>query len=206
MTGTPAFWTAFREGDPRVLAEIYLIYAPAIERRLRAHPLSRSQAAEDLHDLVQETFCRAYAAPARRSYDSARPFHPYLLRIGLNLLTDRFRSWCLETGARRELAAELSETERTEPAHDPLLVAGVTEVVAALPPDCREVFEARFVDGLSQRQAARALGISHQSLRTLEKQIKRGLRRRLRLRRKRSTRRRSPVAARSGGAGRHGAS
>jgi RNA polymerase sigma factor (sigma-70 family) len=199
MAGSPAFWTSFREGDPNVLAEVYLKYAPAIERRLRTHPMARGQAPEDLRDLVQETFCRAYAASARRRYDSARPYHPYLLRIGLNLLTDRFRSCCQEAGARRELAAELSEAEQVEPSHDPLLLAGVTEAVAALPPDCREVFEARFVDGLSQRHAARALGISHKSLRTLEKRIKRVLRRRLRLRQKRPTRRRARAAAKSDG-------
>jgi RNA polymerase sigma factor (sigma-70 family) len=189
MTATPAFWAAFREGDPGVLAEIYRTYAPAIERGLRAHPMSKGQAAEDLRDLVQETFCRAYAASARRRYDSARPYHPYLLRIGLNLLTDRFRGWCKETGARRELAAALSEAEQADLSHDPLLVAGLTEVLSSLPPDCRDVFQARFVDGLSQRHAARALGISHQSLRTLEKHIKRGLRQRLRLRRRRAVRR-----------------
>jgi RNA polymerase sigma factor (sigma-70 family) len=199
MTGSAAFWAAFREGDARVLGEIYRTYAPAIERRLRAHPLSRGQTAEDLRDLVQETFCRAYAAPARRRYDSSRPFHPYLLRIGLNLLTDRFRSWCQEAGARRELAAVLAEPARAEPAHDPLLAAGMTEVVAALSPGCREVFEARFVDGLSQRVAARALGISHKSLRTLEKRIKRGLRRRLSA----AGSRRPALAPRRGSAGDH---
>ena len=181
MTGSPAFWTAFRDGDPRTLAELYRTHAPVIERRLRAHPLSQRRADEDLRDLVQETFCRAYAASARRRYDSTRPFQPYLLRIGLNLLTDRFRSWCREAGARRALEADAAGAQQDAVLGDPLLLAEVTEFIVELPAGCRDVVQARFVEGLSQRQAARSLGISHQSLRTLEKSIRRELRRRLRL-------------------------
>jgi RNA polymerase sigma factor (sigma-70 family) len=175
----PEFWRAFREGDPRALAEVYRAHVTTVARRLRSHPLARRAAGEEVGDLVQETFCRAYAESARRRYDSARPYRPYLLRISLNLLTDRARSWRLEVAACRDLAADPSASVtavEAPQAGDPLALAGVRDYVAGLRSTHKRVFEARYVQGLSQRRAARALGISHQSLRTVEKQIKEGLR------------------------------
>jgi RNA polymerase sigma factor (sigma-70 family) len=178
--GDPDFWRAFRDGDPRALDELYRAHAPGVARGLGAHPLSRREGREELRDLVQETFCRAFAVSARRRYDAARPYRPYLLRIGLNLLTDRLRSRRREVEVHRELAAlPSSAASRVEPIRDALLLAIVSEYVAQLDPACRRVFQARYIDGQSQRLAARTLGISHQSLRTLEGQIKGGLRSRL---------------------------
>ena len=50
----------------------------------------------------------------------------------------------------------------------------------ALPEELRQVHHQRFVLATPQRQAAEALGISRQSLRTLEKKLIVGLRRQLR--------------------------
>jgi RNA polymerase sigma factor (sigma-70 family) len=172
----PAFWRAFRDGDARALALVYRVYAPRVARRLRAHPLWRRQGREEVGDLVQETFCRAYALSARRHYDCARPYQPYLLRIGLNLLVDRLRSQRLEVEAHRNFAVTSIGGDSTlQPSRDPLLIARMSEYVAQLSPACRRVFQARYNDGQSQREAARALGISHQTIRTLEKQIKNDL-------------------------------
>ena len=44
------------------------------------------------HDLVRETFVRAFAEKARSSFDGLRPYRPFLLRITKNLMIDRFRS------------------------------------------------------------------------------------------------------------------
>jgi DNA-directed RNA polymerase specialized sigma24 family protein len=104
------------------------------------------------------------------------------LRISLNLLADRLRSWRLEVAARRDLAALPAPAEPAQPAltSDPLMLVGVRTYVAGLPPAHQRVFQVRYVEGLSQRAAARRLGLSHQTLRTLENQMKDGLRLRLR--------------------------
>jgi RNA polymerase sigma-70 factor (ECF subfamily) len=47
----------------------------------------------------------------------------------------------------------------------------------ALPDELKQIHEARFVKGLSQRDAADALGISRQQLRTREARLRDGLRR-----------------------------
>jgi RNA polymerase sigma-70 factor (ECF subfamily) len=60
------------------------------------------------------------------------------------------------------------------------VVAVVSAYLASLPEELRRVHHQRFVLATPQRQAAEALGISRQSLRTLEKKLMAGLRERLR--------------------------
>ena len=53
--------------------------------------------------------------------------------------------------------------------------------MAGLADDLKRLHQARYVEGLSQREAAERLGISRQTLRTLEGKLRDGLRDRLRL-------------------------
>jgi len=62
----------------------------------------------------------------------------------------------------------------------PAVVAVADAYVQSLPDELRRIHHQRFVVGSPQRQAAEALGISRQTLRTLEKRLVIGLRRRLR--------------------------
>jgi hypothetical protein len=56
----------------------------------------------------------------------------------------------------------------------------VSSYLKDLPPELVAVHERRFVAAESQERAAEALGISRQSLRTLEKKLVDGLRRQIR--------------------------
>lgn len=92
----------FRTGDGAVLADVYLHYAPGLQRSLRAgltidsqgvrHVISHLAGAWDLDDAVQETFLRAFSVDARKAYDPTRPFSAWLTAIARNLLIDRHRS------------------------------------------------------------------------------------------------------------------
>jgi RNA polymerase sigma-70 factor (ECF subfamily) len=187
---------AFRRGDPDALEAVYLAHVREVETFIRGALLRSGRlTAADLADLVQDVFLRAFSESARASYDGLRPYPPFLTTLARNLFVD----WARRTG--RELprsdmldgplaaegaaagaagdkpgAAGSAEGEPFEPA----VVAIADAYVRGLPEELRQVHHQRFVLGTPQRQAAEALGISRQTLRTLEKRLIVGLRRRLR--------------------------
>jgi RNA polymerase sigma factor (sigma-70 family) len=178
----------FRAGNPDALSIVYWEYVRKIERLLSAGFELRSKKTrvagvcrhpDDLADLVQEVFLRAFSEKGRRAYDGLRDYGPYLYAIARNLLVDRARlrgreipaSW-----AELEAAVDLSPiVEDSEPWATPAIVAVVEEYLARLPRDMGEVHRLRYVEDLSQKQAAEKLGIGRQSLRTLEKRLEKGL-------------------------------
>jgi len=186
---------AFRRGDPDALETIYLAHVREVEGWVRSALLRAGRlTAADLADLVQDVFLRAFSESARASYDGLRPYPPFLMTVARNLFID----WARRAG--RELprsdildgplagegpagagdavagAAAVAEGEVFAPA----VVALTDAYVQGLPEELRGVHHQRFVLGSPQRQAAEALGISRQTLRTLEKRLIVGLRRRLR--------------------------
>jgi RNA polymerase sigma factor (sigma-70 family) len=169
----------FRAGEREALAEVYWAYVDSVERVLRARffaaaPASWGGSASDLEDVLQEVFIKAFAPEARTSYDGLRPYAPYLLTIARNVLAD----WWRRRG--REIPTDLELPEADEGAvfgdataafADAHRMALVERFVRELPRDLRAVHEARFGRGLSQRDAAAALGIGRQKLRTLEQRL-----------------------------------
>jgi RNA polymerase sigma factor (sigma-70 family) len=138
----------------------------------------------DRADLLQEVFAKAFAASARAAYDGEREYGPFIRQIARNTVTDWLRR-------RREMAFGLdlcmlidqkgssSEGVTTTFSHD--VVAVANHYILELPPELKGVHHYRFVAAESQERAARALGITRQCLRTLERRLLKGLRRELRL-------------------------
>jgi RNA polymerase sigma-70 factor (ECF subfamily) len=166
----------FREGDRDALGQVYWAYVERVEALLyRRLSLAGGTSASDLEDLVQEVFVRAFASDTRLGYDGLRPFAPYLLSIARNTLVD----WWRRRGRQVPTALSLDEVPEAVVAAeespgsyaDARTVAVVERFVRALPPELRAVHEARFDRGLSQRDAALALGIGRQVLRTLERRL-----------------------------------
>jgi RNA polymerase sigma-70 factor (ECF subfamily) len=131
--------------------------------------------AQDVDDLAQETFLRAFAAEAERDVLSPRAF---LYRIAKNLaLNERDRLSNRTTrymedfpdptvlGTRGQVSGEDVVEGRQK-------MAMFAEAVSALPPQCRRVFLLRKVHGLSQRDVAQRLGLS---VSTVEKHVALGL-------------------------------
>jgi RNA polymerase sigma factor (sigma-70 family) len=139
--------------------------------------------AEQRADLLQEIFARAFSDTARRRFDATLDFRSYLLAITRNLLVDHYRRFkprplahtcrldevCADTDGTDQLLWQSSE-----------LVAVVERYVAALNAPLREIYHARYVLGRSQRDTACGLGLSRQTVRTLEERVKAGLRSALR--------------------------
>jgi RNA polymerase sigma-70 factor (ECF subfamily) len=179
---------SFRAGVPDALRTVYREYVRKVERLLSAGFEVRSQGtrvtgacrqADDVADLVQEVFARAFSEKGRRAYDGLRDYGPYLYAIARNILVDWSRArgreipaaW-LELDAVIEIAPVAADPP---PWAAPATMHVVEEYLAALPRDLRAVHNLRYEQGLSQKQAAEKLGVGRQTLRTLERRLRQGL-------------------------------
>jgi RNA polymerase sigma-70 factor (ECF subfamily) len=175
---------AFKKGDPDALEAVYRHHVGEVESWLRGALLRVGRLTPaDLGDLVQDVFLRAFSDAARASYDGLREYPPFLMTIARNLFIDWARRAGREIPSSDFLDDALDKARPAEgdaPPFEPAVVAVVSAFLASLPEELRRVHHQRFVLATPQRQAADALGISRQSLRTLEKKLMAGLRDRLR--------------------------
>jgi RNA polymerase sigma factor (sigma-70 family) len=178
----------FRKGEPEAIEVVYWEYVRKVERllwegfKIRNRGLrivGVSSHSNDLADLVQEVFVRAFSSKGRLGYDGRRDYGPYLFAIARNTLVDWARAkgreiplpWADIEAAVQEMAAVVEPA----PWADPATMRIVEEYLQALPSDLREVHRLRYEEGLSQMQAADRLGIGRQTLRTLEGRLRDGL-------------------------------
>jgi RNA polymerase sigma factor (sigma-70 family) len=175
------FLQRFRAGERAVLAKIYFAYVDEVEayvRRFLAIYSRRGGAGSDLGDLVQEAFVRAFAEKARHTFDGQREYGPFLGALARNLMVD----WARRNG--RELPTEdVDRFPESPPSErewaDADTMAAVNAYIGELTPELREIHELRYVQCRSQEETCTALAISRQALRTREKHLREGLRRRL---------------------------
>jgi RNA polymerase sigma-70 factor (ECF subfamily) len=189
----PGLLARFREGERAALERVYWAYVDAVTRVVQAvvshhAPLPSARiegAAAELGDLVQEVFVRAFAPQTRASFDGCRPYGHYLAQIARNVVVDHWRA------TRRQVPLDLDPLldamsleaddagKHTERWADGETVAAVERYLAALSPELQQVHDALYVRGLSQREAAAALGLGRQAVRGLESRLRAGLRRHL---------------------------
>lgn len=181
----------FRDGERRALGEVYRLHAPSVARRLRfgfsfqsagaGHRFSGFGSAFELQDALHETFRRAFEPRARDGYDGIRPYGPYLEAIARNVVLRGFRAqrsrFPLATaeGGAEHVAADDAVTS-------PEAVIGREQVrrlvqafLAELSEDDRRLVTVRFVEGISQRDAAPKLGLGRQQVRAREAKLRRRL-------------------------------
>jgi RNA polymerase sigma factor (sigma-70 family) len=129
--------------------------------------------AEDVEDLVQETYVRMYALRDYRKIESPRAL---LFRIAHNMAVERARRQ--STQATDSVAdLDLLNVYSTEAPADEQIDArqkfeSFCAAVDRLPPLCRRVFVLRKVYRLSHDEIAEVLGVSHS---TIEKHVAKGL-------------------------------
>lgn len=175
----------FRKGDPSVLEQVYRHYAPELatslsrgfsfssgEDRLR---FSGIHSPAELEDVVQETFVRSLAEPARQSYDGQRPFGSYLFGVAKNLLIDRFR----RKDQEHRYSIDLDNTSDSTSSLPPDIAIEreqVRQVVArfeeSLSTDDRQLVSLRYRQGLPRREVCDRTGWTPQQLRTRELKLK----------------------------------
>jgi RNA polymerase sigma-70 factor (ECF subfamily) len=178
----------FRAGAPEALGKVYAEYVGKVERLLSAGFEVRGRGTrvggacrqpQDLADLVQEVFMRAFSQRGRQAYDGLRDYGPYLFAIARNVLVDWARVHGREIPSpwiELETAIEIAPVEDdTDPWADPTTMRVVEEYLGSLPQDLRDVHRLRHEQCLSQEQAAQRLGVGRQTLRTLERRLQQGL-------------------------------
>lgn len=188
LLGDRALLNQFRAGAAEALAAVYWEYVRKVERLLSAGFDVRSRGTrvggacrqpDDLADLVQEVFARAFSDKGRRAYDGLRDYGPYLYAIARNTLVDWARVRGHEIPApwtEIEAAIEMTQVpEDMAPWAEPVTMRVVEEYLGALPQDLREVHRLRHEECLSQERAAERLGVGRQMLRTLERRLRDGL-------------------------------
>src|SRR5689334_6217623 len=129
----------------------------------------------ELQDVLHETFRRAFEPRAREGYDGIRPYGAYVTTIARNLVLRSFRArevlFPLEADAGPSgpmlAAVDVGPTPERE-VHEHQVRELVERFLATLSPDERQLIELRFVEGLSQRDVAEALGLGRQRVRTRE--------------------------------------
>ncbi|PZT99001.1 MAG: RNA polymerase subunit sigma-24 [Brevundimonas sp.] len=163
--------TSLPHSTTRWLAIHALPNEPALRRWLG----SRSVAGLDIDDIIQDT----YAALARRDdLDQIRNPRAYMFRVAYTLILNEVRRAKVVSIdaygdlARLEIAGDAPSPEQATVDRDEL--RNLARFIDELPPQPRRVFTLRRVRGLSQREVAREMGLSEN---TVEKYMTQALRR-----------------------------
>lgn len=128
----------------------------------------------DVDTAVLDTFERAFEPRARLAYDGLRPFRAFLLGIARNVLLERLRVDELSR-SRFEVVALDAEDPAPGPEQrlvDAELTGLLTGFAGTLRADDRALFAARFEAGVSQEEAAAALGVSRGKVRRREERLR----------------------------------
>jgi RNA polymerase sigma-70 factor (ECF subfamily) len=136
--------------------EAFGLLAVRYARIVRAACIARTGMHQDLDDMVQEVFLRAYKGLGR--LQSAESFGSYVHRIAVNLCVDRLRRRDRKALSLDEI--ELDPTEEvvdTDP-HDRL--ARLRRIVGSLPESLREVVLLFYFQEMSYAQMASVLSIT----------------------------------------------
>jgi RNA polymerase sigma-70 factor (ECF subfamily) len=130
---------------------------------------------DDIHDLRQEIYVRAYESARKQLPAAARPF---IFAIARHLMTDRIRRQRIvpidsvgDVDALNVLVDDLSPEHRTA-AHQEL--RKLAQALDSLSVQCRTVVWMRRVDDLPQKEVAARLGLSQK---TVEKHVMNAMKR-----------------------------
>jgi len=134
--------------------------------------LSRFVKPQDIDDILQETFIRAYAASAKTEIRHPRSFMLKTARnLALNHVTSAYtKTTQMEDFSSSEVYSSPENFESQFESRERFL--GFCRAVRVLPDQCRRVFVLKKVYGLSQQEIADYLGISPS---TVEKHVAKGL-------------------------------
>ncbi len=128
---------------------------------------------EDLLDLLQEVYLRAYESAAKAIPESPKPF---LFTIARHLIVDKIRRRSVvqfEFGLQIDdiLIDEISPERSLQGVQELTAVAGVFN---RLPPQCKNVTWKRLIEGRMQKDIAKELGVGEAMI---EKHLAKGVKR-----------------------------
>jgi RNA polymerase sigma-70 factor (ECF subfamily) len=129
---------------------------------------------DEVPDLLQEVYVRAYEAAA---HEQPRTVKPFLFAIARNLMIDRLRQMnvvSFEAVAdfdKLNVIDDMPSPESTTSAREEL--RQLQKALDALPQRCRQIVVWRKIDGMSQREVARKLGVTEE---VVESQVAKAMR------------------------------
>jgi RNA polymerase sigma factor (sigma-70 family) len=135
------------------------------EPALRSWLMAKHVAGLEVDDIVQETYAKLAAI---KTVDNIRNPKSYFFQTAYSILITQFRrSRVVSITAMGDM--ELLPVPSPEPLADRQLedrdqLREIAAAIASLPRSCREVFLLRRVHGLSQREVARKLGLSENTI------------------------------------------
>jgi len=180
--GRPDLLRQFRAGERAALEEVYWAYLDCVEAIARRGFMGVSGTdPQNVPDVVQQSFVRAFSEQSRMGFDGLREYGPFVATIARHTLADWWRRHgkLQALGDDLDTVARATETSASRQPEDDYADAQTVRIVetylATLDPPLRAVHEELYVKGRPQREAALALGISRQSLRTLDKRLRKGL-------------------------------
>ena len=140
--------------------EAFGLLVERYSRAVRATCLARLGTCQDLEDLVQEAFLRAFKGLAR--LEDRRRFGAFVHRIAQNICVDRLRRQKIEDKALAEVALEPTESHRAEVAEedDRERLREVRRQVGRLPFALREAVLLFYFERMSHARIATALDIT----------------------------------------------
>lgn len=160
--------TSLCDERARWLVRNALPYEPA----LRVWLSSRRLPGVEIDDVIQETYARLIRAEALAEIRNPKA---YMFQTAWSVIVTQMRR---ERVVSMQALAELDEMALTadqpspeQEAADRQELLRLAEAIATLPGKVRDVFKLRRVDGLSQKEVARRLGLSES---TVEKHLRRG--------------------------------
>jgi RNA polymerase sigma factor (sigma-70 family) len=143
---------------------------PVLEGYLRRNWRDQSE----VQDIRQDTYVRVYESALRE-----KPFNPkhFLFQVARNLMIDRLRRKnvvffdSFGDFEAMDAGEDLPDLERSTAARQEMSMLLVA--LKELPARCREVVTLRKIEGLSQREVAKKMGITED---TVERQVSKGVR------------------------------
>ena len=160
---------SLQQGDEAALRLLYDRYLDRVFRfsvRLLGRP-------EEAEEIAAETFLQAFRHA--RDFRGDGTFSGWLFRIARNLCLSRLRRGRqIQVISLDELTEE--DWEAAGPTREPLLRLAVQEALRQLPPDQRTVLVMRDVEGLTNGEAAEAIGRSPAATKSLHFRARQALR------------------------------
>ncbi len=156
------------EGRVDALRELHDRHAPWLVARLSTRVTDHTV----VDEAVQDTFVAVWRRPS--AYRGDGPVAAWLWGIAIRRVIDRLRATRPLPLARPDVVASAEEAVLSGIAHGAL-----GDAMARLSPELVAVVEARILDGLSTREAARLLGIPSGTVKTRLARAKRIMREQL---------------------------
>lgn len=143
------------QGDRRAQGELYKRYAARLLALCRRY----CQDADDAHDLMQDAVIRAVERMESFTFRGNGSLYAWMSRIAVNMAVSRIRrNRFLHISLDRTPALDIPDPPAEEVSTIPKDV--MLEMIGALPPMRRAVFNMYCIDGYSHRDIADMLGIT----------------------------------------------